>query len=65
MDLQKNQNKKCGFLNKSKLSDKISSKSILETQKQLSVNQINAQMKLCDMWKANFQNNAGNLERHG
>ena len=40
-------------MNSSKLKEKVSSKSILEKFKCLSVNQLNAQMKLLDMWKAN------------
>ena len=41
------------FLNESKISDKISTKSILDKHNLLSVNQLNAQKKLGDMWKAN------------
>ena len=52
-DIQKNQNKMMTFFNKTKISDKISTISILEKHNQLSVNQLNAQMKLCEMWKAN------------
>ena len=52
-DLQLNQNKMLRFMNSSKLKEKVSSKSILEKFKCLSVNQLNAQMKLLDMWKAN------------
>ena len=51
-DIQKNQNKMMRFFNKTKISDKISSISILEKYNQLSVNQLNAQVKLCEMWKA-------------
>ena len=40
------------ILNGVKLSDKISSKTILSNLKMLSVNQINAQAKIMDMWKA-------------
>ena len=56
-DIQKNQNKMMRFFNKTKISDKISSSSILEKYNQLSVNQLNAQMKLCEMWKANNVDN--------
>ena len=45
------------FFNKTKISDKISSSSILEKYNQLLVNQLNAQMKLCEMWKANNVDN--------
>ena len=51
-DIQKNQNKLLRYLNNTKLSDKISTKSILEKFNQLSVNQLNASIKLCDIWKA-------------
>ena len=51
-DLQKTQNKMLRFLNKSKIKDKISTKSILENMNMLSVNQTNAQIKLTETWKA-------------
>ena len=51
-DLQLNQNKMMRFMNGSKLKDKISTKSILTKHDILSVNQLNAQIKLFDMWKA-------------
>ena len=51
-ELQLNQNKMLRFMNGSKIADKVSTKSILEKFGYLSVNQINAQMKLLDMWKA-------------
>ena len=41
------------FMNGSKISDKISMISILNKFDCLSVNQLNAQIKLVDMWKAN------------
>ena len=50
--LQKSQNKLLRLLNYSKISDKISIKSMLEKHNMLSVNQINAQIKLTEMWKA-------------
>ena len=50
--LQKSQNKLLRFLNKSRISDKISTKSMLEKHNMLAVNQINAQIKLTEMWKA-------------
>ena len=40
-------------MNGSKISDKISTTSILTKFDNLSVDQLNAQMKLVDMWKAN------------
>ena len=51
-DIQKNQNKLLRYLNNSKISDRISTKSILEKFNQLSVNQLNANIKLCDIWKS-------------
>ena len=51
-DIQKNQNKLLRYLNNTRISDMISTKSILEKFNLLSVNQLNAQIKLCDIWKA-------------
>ena len=51
-DIQKNQNKLLRYLNNSKISGRISTKSILEKFNQLSVNQLNANIKLCDIWKS-------------
>ena len=50
--LQKSQNKLLRFLNNSRISDKISTKFMLEKHNMLAVNQINAQIKLTEMWKA-------------
>ena len=52
-DIQLNQNRMMRSLNHSKISDKIRTKTIFEKYNMLSVNQINAQVKLNDMWKAN------------
>ena len=52
-DLQLNQNKMLRYMNGSKILDKICTTSILAKFDNLSVNQLNAQMKLVDMWKAN------------
>ena len=51
-DLQLNQNKMLRHMNGSKISDRISTKSILEKFDILSVNQMNAQAKLLEIWKA-------------
>ena len=51
-DLQKVQNKLFRLLNNTRISDKINTKSIALNLKMLSVNQINAQVKLTEMWKA-------------
>ena len=51
-ELQKTQNKLLGFLNKSKISDKISTRQILENLNMCSINQLNAKIKLTEMWKA-------------
>ena len=50
--LQKSQNKLFRMLNETRISDKISTKSIPLQLNMLSVNQINAQLKLTEMWKA-------------
>ena len=50
--LQKSQNKLLRFLNNSKIKDKVSNISMLTKHKMLSVNQLNAQIKLTEMWKA-------------
>ena len=50
--IQKSQNKLLRFLNKSSLSDKISNKSMLEKHNMISINQLNAQIKLTEIWKA-------------
>ena len=51
-DLQLNQNKMLRHMNGSKISDRISTKSILEKFDILSVDQMNAQAKLLEIWKA-------------
>ena len=51
-DLQLSQNKMLRLLNGSRISDRISTASILTKFNMLSVNQINAQIKLSEMWKA-------------
>ena len=45
------------FLNKARTSDKISIESMLQNHNILSVNQLNAQIKLNDMWKATHLEN--------
>ena len=50
--LQKAQNKLFRLLNESRVSDKINTKSIAVSLNMLSANQINAQVKLTEMWKA-------------
>ena len=52
MNIQKIQNKMFRILNNCSLKDKISTKSIASELKMLSVNQINAQVKLTESWKA-------------
>ena len=51
-DLQLNQNKMLRFMNGSKLLDKISTESLLKKFNLLSVNQLNAQMKITEIYKA-------------
>ena len=50
--LQKAQNKLLRFLNNSKISDKVSTSSMLVKHNMLAVNQINTQIKLTELWKA-------------
>ena len=45
------------FLNNKKISDKISTRSILQKMELLSVNQLIVQIKLGDMWKATHIDN--------
>ena len=42
------------FLNGKKISDKISTKVLLNNINMLSANQINAQIKLLEFWKSNI-----------
>ena len=51
-DLQVSQNKMLRLLNNSRISDKVSTASLLQKFNMMSVNQINAQAKLSEMWKA-------------
>ena len=51
-DLQLSQNKMLRLINGSRISDKISTASLLAKFNILSVNQMNAQIKLSEMWKA-------------
>ena len=52
VEVQKAQNKLLRVLEKKRISDKIPVKSMLESQKMLSVNQLAAQIKLIEVWKA-------------
>ena len=56
-DLQKVQNKLFRLLNNSRISDKINTKSFAMDLNMLNVNQINAQIKLTEMWKASKVDN--------
>ena len=49
--IQKCQNKLLRILNGTRISEKISTKSMLVKFKMLSVNQMMAQIKLIEMWK--------------
>ena len=51
-DLQLSQNKMLRLLNGSRISDRISTSSLLTKFNMLSVNQINTRIKLSEMWKA-------------
>ena len=50
--IQKTQNKLTRMLNCKKISDKISTKELLKNINSLSVNQLNAQIKITEIWKA-------------
>ena len=50
--IQKVQNKMIRLLNGCKLMDKISTEKLLTNVKMLSVNQLNAQIKITEVWKA-------------
>ena len=50
--IQKIQNKLARLMNNAKISDRISSSTLLQNLGMLSVNQLNAQIKLSEMWKA-------------
>ena len=52
VEVQKAQNKLLRVLEKKRISDKIPARSMLESQKMLSVNQLAAQIKLTEVWKA-------------
>ena len=51
-DLQKNQNKLFRLLNNTRINDRIKTINMAHDLKMLSANQINAQVKLTEMWKA-------------
>ena len=51
-DLQLTQNRLLRMINNSKISDKVSTKSMLEKFDLLSVNQLSAQIKLREVWKS-------------
>ena len=51
-ELQITQNKMLRLLNNTRISDKVRTASLLSKFNMMSVNQINAQIKLSEMWKA-------------
>ena len=52
------------LLNNTRISDKISTSSLLTKFNMMSVNQINAQIKLSEMWKAvNVEDHPFNLDK--
>ena len=64
-DLQKTQNKLFRLLNNTQICDKINTVTIANNLKMISVNQINAQIKLTEMWKAsNMKNYPIKLEKN-
>ena len=51
-ELQRTQNKMVRFLNSKTLADRCSTKELVENLNMLSVNQLNAKIKLQEIWKA-------------
>ena len=51
-EVQKMQNKLLRLLNGVRLSDRINTKTLLQNKRMLSVNQMNAQCKLLEIWKS-------------
>ena len=63
-ELQKSQNKLLRFLNKTKISDKVSTSCILKNLNMFSVNKLNAKIRLTKMWKSiNLPNHTLNVRR--
>ena len=63
VEVQKAQNKLLRVLERKRISDKTPVKEMLDNQKMLSVNQLAAQIKLVEMWKAkNTENYPVNIE---
>ena len=60
-ELQKTQNKLLRFLNKSRIVDKVNSEVILDNLNMCSVNQLSAQIKLTETWKAINSTNSNAL----
>ena len=56
-EVQKAQNKMLRLLNNTRIKDKISTKSILANLNMMSANQVNAQIKLTEMWKSTHTDN--------
>ena len=63
-DLQKSQNNLLRTLSNVRIKDKVSIKVLLEQNNMLSINQMHAQVKLTEMWKAlNYNNYPLNIEQ--
>ena len=64
-ELQKTQNKTICFLYYKRISDKVKTKSVLNNVNSLSVNQLNAEIKLTETWKAlnNCNSSLNHLEK--
>ena len=61
-EIQLIQNKLVRFLNNKKISDKIQTETLIKEVNMLSVNRMNAQIKLTEVWKAlNIQNSPLNI----
>ena len=51
-EIQKTQNKMLRLLNNTRIKDRVSTKTIMTNLNMLSVNQVNAQVKLTEIWKS-------------
>ena len=61
-EIQLVQNKMIRFLNKKRISDKVKTEILITNLNMLSVNRMNAQIKLTEVWKAlNFKNTPLNI----
>ena len=65
IEIQKIQNKWLRMLTNTRLQDKVNTVTLLQATKMLSVNQINPQIKIQEIWKSlNIENYPIKLEKH-